>query len=75
MRHEYGCLQELIESWKNHDERENTPVKDGYTTERSTSPLLKIPIESWMNRLDKRAHERNLECRTREGTLSLEVQD
>lgn len=75
MRREYGCLHKFIEFWHNHDERENTPVKDGYTAERTTRPLSKIPVESWMNRLDKWAHERNFECRTREGTLSLEVQD
>lgn len=50
-------------------------VEEGYTALRSTRPLRKIPFEPWMECLKKRAHERNLERRFSDGTLSLDVHD
>jgi len=50
-------------------------VEDGYAAERSTRPLCKIGFELWMKCLEKRAHERNLERRSSDGTLSLDVHD
>ena len=50
-------------------------VEDRDATERSARPLGKIGFELRVQCLNERACDRNLESRTGDGTLSIEVHD
>jgi hypothetical protein len=50
-------------------------VEDRDTAERSTRPLLEVGVEFWIQCLEEGAHEGELERRTSDRALSLDVQD
>ena len=64
----------LVSVWKS-GRVEYVLVEDGYTAERSACPLFEIGLESRVQCLDERAHERYLERRPSNGPFAPDVHD